>query len=122
MDALWELSWRGYPAAGLALAGLVLAACGVWRQRGQLALSVTDARKGAAMARALRPVLTGLALAAAAAAWTWHWPVVLQLAVVIGTEELLETSAVIAALDDAERRGVLGAPPGRAGEASPAAS
>jgi hypothetical protein len=106
MNALWELPWRCHPAGGLALAGLVLAMRGLWRQRRGLALPVTDARKGVAMARALRPVLTGLALAIGAAAWAWHWPVVLQLALVIGAEELLETSAVIRALDDAERRGV----------------
>ena len=58
------------------------------------------------MTRALRSVLTGLATAGVGVAWWTHLDLLLALSLVIGGEELLETSVVIAALDDAERRQV----------------
>ncbi|HEV7735506.1 MAG TPA: hypothetical protein VGR62_25250, partial [Candidatus Binatia bacterium] len=59
---------------------------------------------GVAMTRALRSVLTGHATVGVGLAWCAHLDLLLALSVVIGGEELLETSVVIAALDDAERR------------------
>lgn len=106
MDALWELSWRAYPAAALIAGGLAIVVCGVWRQRRGIGLPVTRAAKGTAMARALRSVLTGLAAIGVGAAWWGHLELLLVVSLVIGGEELLETSVVIAALDDAERRRV----------------
>jgi hypothetical protein len=106
METLWELSWRAYPAAVLAIAGLGIVVRGIWRQRRGIGLPVTRAAKGAAMARALRSVLTGLAIVGVGVAWWAHLDLLLVLSLVIGGEELLETSVVIAALDDAERRRV----------------
>lgn len=104
METLWELSWRAYPAAVLVMAGLGIVARGVWRQRRGIGLPVTRAAKGAALARALRSVLTGLATSGIGIGWWAHLDLLLVLSLVIGGEELLETSVVIAALDDAERR------------------
>lgn len=106
MDTLWELSWRAYPAAALIAAGLGIVVRGIWRQRRGIGLPVTRAAKGAALTRALRSVLTGFATAGIGVAWWAHLDLLLALSLVIGGEELLETSVVIAALDDAERRRV----------------
>src|SRR5690348_9330263 len=105
MDALWQASWRSLPATSLAVVGVCIAVRAVWRQRAAIALGVTDARCGAALARALRGVLGGLALAAFGLAWAAQWSLVAIVAATIGLEETWETSVVIAALDDAERRG-----------------
>lgn len=104
MDTLWNLSWRIYPALALIGLGLAIVVRGVWRQRHGIALPVTRFAKGAAMTRALRSVLTGAATAGVGVAWWAHFDLLLTLSLVIGGEELLETSVVIAALDDAERR------------------
>jgi hypothetical protein len=106
METLWELSWRAYPAAALIVLGAGIVVRGIWRQRRGIGLPVTRAAKGAAMTRALRSVLTGLATVGIGVAWLAHLDLLLMVALVIGGEELLETSVVIAALDDAERRGV----------------
>ncbi len=106
MDTLWDLSWRIYPAMALVAAGLGIVGRGLWRQRRDMALPVTRAAKGVAMTRALRSVLTGLATVGVGVAWWAHLDLLLALSLVIGGEELLETSVVIAALDDADRRHV----------------
>ena len=98
--------WRAYPAAALIVLGAGIVVRGIWRQRRGIGLPVTRAAKGAAMTRALRSVLTGLATVGIGVAWWAHLDLLLMVALVIGGEELLETSVVIAALDDAERRGV----------------
>ena len=104
MDAIWTLSWRVYPAAGLVAAGVALVVAGLWRERRSLALPVTDPAKGGALVRSLRSVLTGLAVAGIGAAWVYHVPYLLGLCLIIGGEELLETSLVIGAMNEGERR------------------
>lgn len=107
MDEVWRLSWRAWPATSMMAAGLVVALLGTWRQRHWLVLPASDGRKGSAMVRALRAVLAGGALAGVGASWLWQWPVAAFVAVVIGLEELWETSVVVGALDDARRRGTM---------------
>jgi len=85
-------------------AGLALAACGVRREAVALSRPVTDPEKGYAFVRCLRTTLVGLALATIGAGWLWQLPALVGLACVIGTEELLETSVVIAATRRARAR------------------
>jgi hypothetical protein len=106
VDAIWLLSWRAWPATALVLGGIALALRAVWAERRGMALPSTDPHKGVAFVRALRGVLVGLAAAVMGVAWIWQLDTVFLVAAVIGGEELLETSVVVAALDDAERRGV----------------
>jgi hypothetical protein len=84
--------------------GVAVAVHGVCRHARDLALPVTDPRKGAALVRAFRSVIGGLALATAALAWRWDIDWLLLLALAVGTEELLETSTVVAAIREGERR------------------
>ena len=106
LDALWTLSWRAYPAALVVAFGLWLVARGIRRELPGIRLPVSDPHKGVAMARALRSVLVGLALAGIGIAWTWNLAYFFGLCCIIGGEEALETSVVIAALRDAEQKGV----------------
>jgi hypothetical protein len=106
LDAVWTLSWRAYPAALVSGFGLWLVVRGIRRELPGIRLPVSDAYKGVAMARALRAVLVGLALAGIGVGWAWNLPSLFGLSCIIGGEEALETSVVIAALRDAERKGV----------------
>jgi hypothetical protein len=110
LEAIWTLSWRAWPAALVSGVGLWLVVYGILRERPGIRLPVSDPHKGVALVRALRSVLVGLALAGIGIAWTWHLPCVLGLCCIIGGEEALETSVVIAALRDAEQKGVWRAP------------
>jgi len=106
LDAIWTLSWRTYPAALVTLLGAWLVARGIHRELPGIRLSVADPHKGIAMARALRSVLVGLALAGIGVGWASGNAYLFGLCCVIGGEEALETSVVIAAMEDAERKGV----------------
>lgn len=110
LDALWTLSWRSYPAALVTMGGLWLVLRGIHRELPGIRLPVSDPHKGVAMARALRSVLVGLALAGIGIAWATSSPYLFGLCCIIGGEEALETSVVIAALEDAERKGVWATP------------
>jgi len=110
LDALWTLSWRTYPAALVTLFGVWLVARGISRELPGIRLPVADPHKGVAMARALRSVLVGLALAGIGVGWASSNAYLFGLCCIIGGEEALETSVVIAALEDAERKGVWAAP------------
>jgi len=101
---LWTASWRLAPAAAGILAGSALALRGVWRERHGLSRPPTDPVMGAALARALRSTIVGLAVAGMAAAWWAQAPVWFVLFLCIGAEELWEISVVLEALDDADRR------------------
>jgi hypothetical protein len=105
METLWEATWRGWPAATLAVLGIWWMAATVRREAPGLMLPVTTHASGVAMLRAGRAVLGGGALVAFAAGWAFHWPVVATLACVIGGEEMLEVGLVLAVLDAAEREG-----------------
>lgn len=115
LDALWTLAWRAYPAALVTAFGLWLAVRGIRRELPGIRLPVSDPHKGVAMTRALRALLVGLALAGIGVAWAWNLPYLFGLCCIIGGEEALETSVVIAALRDAEHKGVWQSPasPGR---------
>ena len=86
MEALINLSWRVYPAALLMAAGFILSIRGALRFR-----------------RGFRRAIVGLAIAGIAAAWLWQIDWILVLSLVIGGEELLESTLHIQALGMAER-------------------
>jgi hypothetical protein len=85
------------PALLVAL-GLAIVAVGSWRHRVAWHLPVTSRASTLPLACALRACLVGGAIAAAGLGWLSGSTTVVGLACVIGLEELLETSVVIAAL------------------------
>ena len=100
MDALFDLSWRGYPAALLMLLGAGLAVRGlrtiVHSLRGPIALLTGI--------QGFRIAVIGLALAGIGVAWLWHLPWLLAIAVGVDAEETLESSTYIAVLKGGRRR------------------
>ena len=78
--------------------GLAIVLGGIWRHRGVLRLPLASRASTLPLARTLRAVLVGGALAAAGVGWLYDSRTVVALACVIGLEELMETSVVIAAL------------------------
>lgn len=82
----------------LVVAGATVVVAGLRRHRRGLGLPLTSSAASLPLACALRAVLVGGACIAAGLGWlAGSWTVV-GLACVIGAEELLETSVVIAAL------------------------
>jgi branched-subunit amino acid ABC-type transport system permease component len=98
MIELAELSWRAYPAALLILFGLAAAAWSI-RRAVRRALRSRDPWRALAIARGFRIAIVALAVAAIGAAWWWQSAPLFGLALVIGGEELLESSVVIKALE-----------------------
>ena len=97
MFELVHLSWRAYPAALLIAAGLAAA---VWSARRGVARArrLRDPGRALAVMQGFRRAIVGLAVAAVGAAWWWHIGWLFGLALVIGGQELLESTVVIAAL------------------------
>ena len=97
MNALITLPWRAYPATLLIALGLTAA---VWSaiHGTRLAKSRRDPQRALAIMRGFRISIVGLAVAAIGLAWWWHIGWLFGLAAVIGAEELLESTVVIAAL------------------------
>jgi hypothetical protein len=102
MTDLLNLAWRAYPAALLIALGLIGA---VWSgRRGVLrARRLRDPERALAIMQGFRLAIAGLALAAIGAAWWWELGWLFGLALVIGGEELLESTVVIAALKHGPR-------------------
>jgi hypothetical protein len=100
MAELLTLSWRAYPAASLVGLGLAAAIWSAYRGVRQ-ARRVRDPQRALALMRGFRLSVVGLAVAALGLAWWWQIGWLLGLALVIGGEELLESSVVIAALQHA---------------------
>jgi hypothetical protein len=98
MDAIWDLSWRAWPAAGIGAAGLLLLLRGMalaWRGA-RTPLNVPG--KNFSVMRGLRAILLGGSLAAVAAGWTWQIAALVAAGLAIGFEETLETSIATWAL------------------------
>ena len=97
MTELAELSWRMYPAVLLMAVGLTVAAWSVYRAV-TLALRSRDPWRALAIMHGFRIGVVSLAVAAIGAAWWWQSGSLFGLALVIGGEELLESTVVIKAL------------------------
>jgi len=97
MTELCELSWRAYPAALLIVAGCAGA---VWSgHRGvSRARRLRDPARALVIMQGFRIAIVGLGVAAIGAAWWWQIGWLFGLALVIGGEELLESTVVITAL------------------------
>ena len=102
MEALWDLSWRIYPAALLMAVGLAIAARGDYLLVRAARKPVGAPRKNLTWMRGFRLALFGASLAAVAAGWLWHIPALVAAGLVIGFEETLETSICTYALSRAE--------------------
>lgn len=103
MDALAQLTWRIYPAAGLMALGILLTVralriCRIaWRR------PVSDLMEPLGWLRGFRLTIIGLALAGVGAAWLWQLGWLLALSLVIGGEETLECSIAVSALRGEQR-------------------
>ncbi len=109
MERVWwivvDASWRAYPAALLALLGLVLLGRGLWAgSTGSLGL-LRQGRDAVAWIHDFQIAVTGLALIGVAAAWVWGLTWLLVIALGIVGEELLETSRILTALKRHQRAG-----------------
>ena len=103
MDALVELTWRGYPATALMLLGAVVAARAVLLCRAAWRRPLSGPMQPLAWMEGFRLFVIGLALAGIGAAWLWQLGWLLALSLAIGGEETLESSIAITALRRARR-------------------
>lgn len=110
MDALVTLSWRVYPAWVLIAIGLSISVWGVGRGIAAAHNEPRDPGRALAILRGFRVGVVGLAMAGIGAAWCWHLGWLLGLSLIIGGEELLESTVVIAALRRGAAHGVATAP------------
>ena len=101
--ALMELSWRLYPAAALAVVGALLVARGV-RAFVRAKSEGRDPERALRVARAGRVVILGLCVAVFAGAWMAQVAWLAALALIVVGEEMLETSLMVATLEDGRRR------------------
>ncbi len=95
MHALFELSWRIYPASLLMLAGVLVAWRGLRQEVRAHRLPPRDIAKALTMVRGFRVAVVGLALVALGAAWAWQIAWLAVLSLIVGGEETLETSLVV---------------------------
>jgi hypothetical protein len=97
LTTIIDAPWRGYPAAALALYGLVLLGQGLWfgfRGSGGLLRE----RDALGWMRGFRLAVVGLCMFGIAVAWVWQlfWLFVVSVGIV--GEELLETTVIIEVL------------------------
>ena len=96
MDTLIGLSWRGWPAAALLLAGALISLHAIFAARRAPAPGAAHA--GSGWIWRFRRLMLGLTLAGLGAAWWWHLGGLLAFTLVVGGEELFESSLVLGAL------------------------
>jgi len=103
VEALMELSWRLYPATVLGCVGAVLVVRG-WRTFLRVRTQGRDPERALRVARALRVVILGICVTTFAAAWLAQLGWLAGLALIVVGEEMLETSLMVATLEDGRRR------------------
>ena len=104
MDTVVALSWRAYPSWTLIAVGLTIT---IWSVRHGIIAACREARdprRALALLRGFRGGIIGLALAGLGAAWCWQLGWLLGLSLIIGGQELLESTVVITALRQSVRR------------------
>jgi hypothetical protein len=94
-EALLTASWRAYPATAMILAGMAVAARGIYRERRELHRPPSDPGLGFALARALRGTLAGAALAGMGFGWLYALSSLVIVSALIWLEEMLEISSVL---------------------------
>ncbi len=109
MDGLVALSWRIYPAAVLIAVGLAVTVWSVSRGVCGAGRHVRDPMRALALLRGFRVGIIGVSLAGVGAAWAWQLGWLLGLSLIIGGQELLESSIVIATLRRGGRAGTVAA-------------
>ena len=98
MDALVELSWRVYPVSAMTAIGATLLSLGsrtAWRGLGR---PMSDATRVQTFVQGFRIAVIGATLAGLGASWNWHLTWLLVLSLVIGGEEVLESTTHLAIL------------------------
>ena len=111
MERIWsdavESSWRVYPAAALALLGLVLMVRGLWIGADGKPGLLRQGRDAFAWIRCFQIAVGGLCLVGLAAAWVWQEPWLMVAALAILGEEMHETSRILTAIEQSPRRSVV---------------
>lgn len=95
MEALIEAGWRVYPAGAIVAGGVTFAIFGV-RRGMRRARGLADPRRALELMVGFRLAVVGLAVAGFGVAWMWSIGWLGALSAIIGGEELLESSFVIA--------------------------
>lgn len=103
MECLWfdavDAPWRGYPAAALALVGIVTLGRGLWFGSAGRSGLLRQGHDAIAWIRGFQLAVVGLALVGIAVAWVWRQTWLLVVALGIVGEELFETSRILTALN-----------------------
>ena len=99
MESIWDFDWRPYPAAVIALIGLLLGTHGGIAMARGFAQPIERPGKNLVTVRAMRMMLQGISVAALALGWWLHWPVMVAAGAIVGFEETLETSIAVWALN-----------------------
>jgi hypothetical protein len=115
MEAIWDLEWRLFPAAAIAVLAAVLAVHGGRLLLRALRQPIPAPGKNLTWMRGFRLTLLGSSLVSVAAGWLWQQPFFVAAGAVIGFEETLETSIAAWALKQEYEADRLRAP----GTASP---
>ena len=103
LGLLIDLSWRAYPAAALALAGVVALGASIRIQIAARGHAVNEDSAPLTLVSTIRLLLLGTSLLAFGAGWLFGITWIMVLAGVIGAEELLETSIAASALKEGQR-------------------
>lgn len=103
MDTLVALSWRAYPSWMLMVVGLTITIWSVGHGIVAARREARDPQRALALLRGFRVAIVGLALAGLGIAWCWQLGWLLGLSLIIGGEELLESTVVITALRQSAR-------------------
>src|SRR5688500_4901946 len=107
MERWWwsaiEAPWRGYPAAAVALLGLVLVVRGLWIGVDRRPGLLRQGRDAYVWIRCFQYAIGGLNVVFLAAAWMWQLPWLAILALAFVGEEMLETSRILTAMNNDPR-------------------